>query len=285
MYRKIALKLTRLFIEKKVIQEEKQDIYAYGFEIILSSLVYLFFFIIFALISNTLFPSLLFWLGLFVTRKIAGGHHAKSYIACHILFAINHVLCILLLKVTPENITNKIIIYLFLFSICSIFLFAPVDHPNKPFIKNEYNRYKLLSRIYCLILFLIMILFLISVIPYNQLLYGYTIGTFSATISLLGGKINKFERTRKWKKWSKNFMRSFPRVLYLSELLPWILHVLCFIISLKFPNRLTIIASNSKAHKPASAGLRGFLLFHFTLYHSDFTASYTCHFTICKIAN
>ena len=197
MYRKIALKLTNLFVEKRIILKDKQDIYAYGFEMMISSFVYFGIFIFFAAITNTIFQSLLFWMGLFISRKITGGHHANSYISCHILFAINHIICILLVKITPSLILYEMTLSMLVITLISVFLFAPVDHKNKRFIKNEYKRYKFLSKVYSVALTLILILFLIKIIPTNTFFYAYSIGIFSAAISLLCGKIYNFERNQK----------------------------------------------------------------------------------------
>lgn len=102
MYKKIARSITDKFVKNGSIQQEKANVYTYGFEIIISTLVYTLIFIVTAIVSNTLFESLLFWMGFFIVRTIAGGYHASTYISCHILFFLTHCSFIAFIKLLPE---------------------------------------------------------------------------------------------------------------------------------------------------------------------------------------
>ena len=152
MYRTLAKKITNYFIRRNIISDKEKDIYSYGFEIMISSFVYLIIFLTVALISQTLLASLFFWLGLFIIRKTAGGHHANSYTSCHILFLINHIVFVIIALLLPQSIYIFFNIASLAISIALVFILAPVDHKNKPFINNEYNRFKLLSRLYFIVL-------------------------------------------------------------------------------------------------------------------------------------
>lgn len=189
MYRRIAIKITDWFIKKGTIDEAKKEIYYYGFELLLSSTIYFLIFLGIAFFTKSVFASFFFWLGLFIVRKVAGGHHAGSYRKCHLLFAANHIAFVILLKLFPISLYYISIIVILLFSLLSILLFAPVDHKNKPFIKTEYKRFKRFSRIYCLILAIIIVVFSLKIFKANSLVFGFAIGTLSATISLLCAKI------------------------------------------------------------------------------------------------
>ena len=198
MYNKIALKMTSWFINKGVIDDSKKSIYKYGFEVLMSSLVYFFIFAITSILTKSVFPSIFFWLGLFVIRKVAGGHHAHSYTSCHILFESNHIIFIILFKIIPSFWYQSIILGILSFSLISIFLFAPVDHANKPFIKNERKQFRIWSLAYCAVLLLALIMCFAKILPSNNLLFSYSLGSLSATISLLIGKIIRIkERTQR----------------------------------------------------------------------------------------
>lgn len=188
-----------------IIEESKKDIYTYGFECIISNIVYLTIFFAFCLLTKTLFSSLCFWLGIFLLRKIAGGHHANSYLACHFLFAGNHLLFILLQCFLPKTYYRPFIIICLLVAVVSIFICAPVDHKNKPFIKSEYHRYKSYSHIYGTILFVFWCFIVLDIISTNSYFLAYTFGTISATISLLYAKnIRETERNLKDEKRKEN---------------------------------------------------------------------------------
>lgn len=189
MYHNIASKITNFFIRGKIIDAEKEDLYLYGFEIMISSIGYLIVFLLASFISQTVVTSILFWLGLFLIRKTAGGHHANSYTSCHLLFLANHLVFIIIFKVTPLSVYNWSTIAILLLCAILIFSLAPVDHKNKPFINGEYKRYRCLSVIYSCILICVSTLVLFRVITANNFLFSFSIGTLSATISLLFGKI------------------------------------------------------------------------------------------------
>lgn len=189
MYRALASKLTTFFVKKNVIEEKNKDIYAYGFEMIIATIVYGIIFLAIAALTRTVLESIFFWLGLFIIRKTAGGHHAKSYHSCHLLFAANHILYICLLKIFPIQYYGTTVISVLIFSLSCVFFLAPVDHKNKSFIKGEYKRFKLLSRIYCIVLLALVLLFIFNIFKANSLAFSYTVGTLSATISLISAKI------------------------------------------------------------------------------------------------
>jgi accessory gene regulator B len=197
LYRYVANVLTQKFINLKIIDANKQNIYLYGFEMLISNFVYSLIFIILSLVTDTLIASFFFWIGLFLVRKTAGGHHSNSYISCHILFASNHIIFILLYKFLPYKWLYICIVAMLCFSIITILFFAPVDHKNKPFIKTEYKRYKLLSKIYCIILIATLIFIVSKVIAVNLTGLGFFFGTFSATVSLLCAKIIRLKERRK----------------------------------------------------------------------------------------
>lgn len=199
MYKRIAISLTDMFLNKKIISRDKRDICQYGFEMLISTIAYMLIFFFTSIITDTFFESLMFWLGLFVIRKTAGGHHAKSYSSCHLLFAFNHVLFIAATKVLPQASVFVSICLLLSFAITTVAICAPVDHKNKPFIKNEYIRYKMLSRVYCVILLAILVSIITIHITNRStetgdiLYFSFSFGTASATVSLLSAKIIRYK--------------------------------------------------------------------------------------------
>lgn len=189
MYHKIANSLTCFFIKKKIITEEDKDVYCYGFEILISTIVYESIFLLVAILTHTIIASIGFWVSFFIIRSCCGGYHARSYFRCHFMFLTNQLLFIFLYKYLLINVSS--VFALTILPICAILIlvFAPVDHPNKPFIKNEYSKFKRRSRIYCCIIPLIALpLFLFSD-HLNGLDWGYSLGSLSATLSLLCAKI------------------------------------------------------------------------------------------------
>lgn len=80
MYKTISYKITDIFIKKKMITEDKKDIYLYGFEIVVSTIIYALIFILTAIVTSTLLYSIIFFIGFYFVRKFCGGFHASTYL-------------------------------------------------------------------------------------------------------------------------------------------------------------------------------------------------------------
>ena len=196
MYKKLSCKLTDTFTKWGIINSDQADIYRYGFELLISSLAYGLIFILISLLCRCLIASLFFFSGFYIIRKFCGGFHANSYFKCHLLFAINHLLVILALKLIPQNVYYFVTIGIFLFASFVILFFAPVDHKNKRFVKNEYLHFRKCSVIYAIILLVFFIITLTKILPAHKIVLGFALGTLSASISMLSAKIINFKERR-----------------------------------------------------------------------------------------
>jgi len=188
LYKEIALSATNHFINKGVIDESKRVVYQYGFEVLFSTLVYSFIFVATALISETLIKSVVFWLGFFIIRKTSGGYHCNTYFSCHLLFLVNHLLFIVVIKTIPYSFISTLSIILFVLSFVFILIFAPVDNYNKPFIKTERKRFRKMSIVYAIVLLIFCVTNSI-VLHLDTIAICLSIGSFSAAVSLIAGKI------------------------------------------------------------------------------------------------
>ena len=194
MYKRIARTITSAFVNNGTISEDKSNIYAYGFEVLISTIAYTTILIGIAAITKTLLESFLFWLGFFIVRTIAGGYHAETYITCHILFLCSHLSFIAFLKLVPSVSHEFFIIAFAGISSIVLFLIAPVDHPNKRFTINEYKRYKKCSFTYAILFVTITTVMLVYRVIDLSLLLSFVIGTLIATLSVISAKIvNKKE--------------------------------------------------------------------------------------------
>lgn len=179
-----------MFLKKQIINNKNKDVYLYGFEILISTLVYTLIFFFTALLTNTMLSSFVFWIGFYILRTLSGGYHAKSYLSCHVLFFINHIIFIITLYCIPNQYKALVAIIMIIISTLLVLLFSPVDHPNKPFINNEKQRFKILSNLYIIgVSIIFVVLYVISVELLINYSMSFAIGTLSAAISLLSAKI------------------------------------------------------------------------------------------------
>lgn len=141
-------KISSKLIGKKIIKEDDKEVYTYGFEIIISSLLILIGMVILGIIFRCLLKVIVFILFFCSLRVQAGGYHAKSHWKCFIYFLLSCFLAILISHLLLDFDKNLIIIILVLIESCIIIItYAPVDTVNKPLGSTEKVAYKKKSMI------------------------------------------------------------------------------------------------------------------------------------------
>ena len=104
---------------------------------------------------------------------------------------------IIIIKTFPSIAINLFAGGFFIVSGMLVLAFAPVDHPNKPFINNEETRFRKRSILCGIALIAISIVaFNLSNIIVLKYLFSTSIGSLSASISLAIARIQKERRIK-----------------------------------------------------------------------------------------
>ena len=98
MLEKLAKSAARFFVAQNIVKSEYQEIYAYGMEILLSTMVNGIIVLIISILSDTVLPSLIFFTAFIVMRSSAGGYHAKTHIGCMLILIAVHLSFIFLIR-------------------------------------------------------------------------------------------------------------------------------------------------------------------------------------------
>ena len=134
MLSKLAKKMTSFFISRKLIEESKKEVYDESGYIICphtacgervrrdavnagNSVV-----------VSTAHPA---------KFNSAGGYHAKTHFGCLILLLSTYIVFLLLIKFISGTILFYLTIIFSVFSLISVFLFAPVENINNPLTNKE----------------------------------------------------------------------------------------------------------------------------------------------------
>ena len=190
MYHKIASILTARLEKEKMLDPAKHDCYAYGFELMISYFCYFAILFIISIITCTIWQSVLFCIGFMTLRRCAGGFHADSYTKCHLLFSLNYLLFIAFYYFFPAKYDSWLIVLSSIFCLFVIWLFAPIEHMNRPFNDAERHCFKRRSRIYSCIIVSVSLVSLQFPILHSFLLC-YLYGVFSASCSTVAGYIQQ----------------------------------------------------------------------------------------------
>lgn len=138
--------ITDFLLLRKIIRNEDKEIYIYGIQLLISSIINALICLIESLLLGDLIGGLVFFLTFSSLRKFTGGFHSKSYLLCNVIFSIIAAVALTV---------NKFIYYIFmeipvialvmLFTILCITLFAPVYNENKKLTNNERNKFRIIS--------------------------------------------------------------------------------------------------------------------------------------------
>lgn len=176
-------KRTAGFLSKNmIIETEYEEVYAYGIEILLSTILNFIVALIIAIISHE-FVACLINLTAFVTIRIyAGGYHADTHLRCMTILIGVLLIFIFVIKVISLKLMMILSPILLIISAVIIFKYAPVEHPNKPLSDKK----KLKLRRKALISLSIWILFCICFyfIKIEFTFYAVS-GIFSLTVALI----------------------------------------------------------------------------------------------------
>lgn len=150
MLENLAKSTARFFVSQNIVKSEYEEIYAYGMEIILSTVFNGLIVLIIAILSDTVLLSLLFFTAFILMRRSAGGYHAKTHIGCMMILVAVHLMFIVLINVIPDSIIPILSYFSIAYSCISVYLFAPVEHPNKPLSGDDRRKLRVKSLIYIL---------------------------------------------------------------------------------------------------------------------------------------
>lgn len=190
MISKLAKNIAHFFVVQKTVEENKEAIYAYGMELLISDVLNTLIVLLIALISHTL-PAMIVFTAVFMgLRKFAGGYHANSHLSCMLTL----VVVMLIFSYGICNVSEKyawiISIGFVVISIPVIFNLAPVPHPNKPVSEEKGAKLKKRSRI--LVLLLSMLALLLIIFRLNKISLYVSSGMFlSALAGVMGSRLNR----------------------------------------------------------------------------------------------
>ena len=132
MVSKLAKNIAHFFVLQNITEESKEEIYAYGMELLISDVLNTLIVLLISLISHTL-PAAAIFIAVFMgLRQFVGGFHANSHLSC--MFTLVVVMLVFSYGIcnVSEQIAQIFSIGFIIISLPIIFCIAPVPHPNKP---------------------------------------------------------------------------------------------------------------------------------------------------------
>lgn len=194
MINKLSKYFTDRLFQNGAITEEEQELYIYGFFMLLSQLMYLVLACIFGLILGCLVESVIFYIAFQFIRRYAGGYHAATETRCEILSTLSIMACIVIIKLSKiYDFQNVLLIISAISSLC-IFFLCPLDTPEKPLSDKEFKYFRKISWI---VLFVIVVAIIVSYCFKFQFTFlPCCMSLILESILLISGKVQKSLRSK-----------------------------------------------------------------------------------------
>ncbi len=158
MIAKLSQIIAVFFIRQKVVPEEQREIYEYGFELSISSVIGIIIVLAVGLISGKFWECVVFYIVFCFTRLFTGGFHAPNHLLCKVTFA-GALLLVLAADRLLSGIENYYWFILHLYSLVIVCQFAPIENSNKELSKRQKVRCKIIAIIAMAVWLAVMFLF------------------------------------------------------------------------------------------------------------------------------
>lgn len=189
MINKISSKVVEILIKHSLVENEDKELYLYGFFILLSQILYFIIVITIGVLFNVIFESVIFYITFQFIRKYAGGYHAKTETRCEIFSTLSILACIVAIKLSKTYDFQTVLLLITILSAVCIFIFCPLDTPEKPLSEKEFKYFRKVSWI---VLLVISIAIIVSYFfKFNLLFAPCCISLIFESILLVAGKIKK----------------------------------------------------------------------------------------------
>lgn len=146
MIHKLASKLTEFICSHKKVSPDMVEIYTYGFEIAISSILNFVLVLCCGIVLGDILASIIYLFVFIFLRLFTGGYHATTYLRCNITMIVSFLLTYALYRTLIWlNVDIRILEAIMLVDAVPIILFAPVKNPHKELTPDEVKKFQVMS--------------------------------------------------------------------------------------------------------------------------------------------
>ncbi len=184
---RLSKRMASFFVRQSIIEKNDEEVYEYGLQLLLSTVLNAAIALLLAIVSGTVIPCLFYLSAFVVMRKSAGGFHAKTHFGCCCILIA--VLCcfIAFIKFAPTKIYAAVSIISVIISTVTVLIFAPLEHKNKPLSSKDKVRLRKVSIAYMVVISSLVILF--GIFNLSQIMVSTALGIATSSGSVLAAKM------------------------------------------------------------------------------------------------
>ena len=132
MFQKAARRLSEALAGRGIFEPEDTDVYAYGFELMLSTAVNIALVTVISLLFSAPLSWIFFLLSFIPLRVTAGGYHAETHLACCAVFSVSYAVLLLPAVFLPAFLTPALLTGVSAANLAAVLLLAPLPASGKP---------------------------------------------------------------------------------------------------------------------------------------------------------
>lgn len=186
MILKLSSQTTKYLLKKNVISDEEKELYEYGLFMIISYIVFFLISILFGIVLDIPFSSILFYISFCLVRNFAGGIHANSEIKCNIITTVSILISEILIKVFIDySLVNISFVMLIISSIC-LCVIKPVATSHKKISQQEKLHFH--KKVIVLTVFALIIAAISLIINVYSITISLSVGLSLANVFFVTGK-------------------------------------------------------------------------------------------------
>lgn len=198
MINKLSIRLTERLLSNGTISDEDKDLYIYGLFMLFSHLMFFIIACIFGLILGCIFESIIFYIAFQFIRRYAGGYHASTETRCEIFSSLSILACIVVIKLLKTYDFQTVLLLITILSAVCIFIFCPLDTPEKPLSDKEFKYFRKVS--WLILLVIVTVIIVSYFLKLNILITPCCMSLILESILLTSGKIKRVYQKKSAKK-------------------------------------------------------------------------------------
>ncbi len=150
--------IVKYFLGQSNITDDEQDLYQYGFFILLSHILYLLITIVVGTLLGTVLESIIFYIAFQFIRRYAGGYHASTETRCEIMSTLSILACIVVIRLLKIYDFQTVLLIISTVSTLCIAILCPLDTPEKPLSEKEFKYFRKISWLILSVISLVVII-------------------------------------------------------------------------------------------------------------------------------
>lgn len=179
-------------VDKGLVSQDQAEVYEYGLALIMTSMLSFIVALVWGLIFQCLAEVIAFLVVFIPLRMYTGGYHASSYIRCLLAFISMLAILKLFIEWISTSMIAPITVIVSLFTLPSVFLFAPIQHPNAPIRDSDRPRFKRIARLICLFDIVLVSVFINTPLlkaPNTSIITAINCGLFFSSVLIIIGQL------------------------------------------------------------------------------------------------